>query len=192
MSRGRQISKILTPLSNNPLQVYVGTDLHTLGLLGWILGQTGTANVYVSTFSTSEEFLDGFYNLNKKGLLKHTVLLADLKASRKTAKLKPLMANCFDAVYLGQNHSKIVLVQNDTCLVSVISSQNQTYGGRNECTMISTSQDVFLSLYCGFKNITNESVLLDDIHRRTTEQDRGVCDSVQQPGGDFRPFGVEW
>ena len=41
----------LKPLSNTPLQVYLGTGIHTLGLLGWILKQVGRADVYVTTFS---------------------------------------------------------------------------------------------------------------------------------------------
>lgn len=167
--RTNTIQRKLSPLSDCALQSFLGTGIHTLGLLGWILQQVGRADVYVSTYSTSEEFLSGFYNLRKKGLIAHAVLLADLKASRKTVKLSELMSQCFDEVYLGQNHSKVVLVQTDNgrC-VSVISSQNQTYGGRAECTMISTSQEVFYDLYCGFKDIVKQSVSIDGLYTRTT------------------------
>ena len=71
------------------------------------------------------------------------MLLADLKASKKTYKLYKEMQQNFDAVYLGQNHSKVVLVQNDRWTVTVISSQNQTYGDRAECTLVTTSQEIF-------------------------------------------------
>lgn len=60
MGRGRNISTILQPLSRCATQTYLGTGIHTLGLLAWILQQTGCADVYVSTFSTSEAFLNGF------------------------------------------------------------------------------------------------------------------------------------
>ena len=69
MGRGRNIATILQPLSKCVTQTYLGTGLHTLGLLNWILQQTGRADVYVSTFSTSEAFLNGFYNLQKKKLI---------------------------------------------------------------------------------------------------------------------------
>ena len=92
------IQRKLRPLSDCPLQSFLGTGIHTLGLLGWILQQVGCADVYVSTYSTSEEFLSGFYNLRKKNLITHAVMLADLKASGKTVKLNDLMNRCFDKV----------------------------------------------------------------------------------------------
>ena len=58
MGRGRNLSTILQPLNKCVSQCYLGTGLHTLGLLNWILQQTGRADVYVSTFSTSEAFLN--------------------------------------------------------------------------------------------------------------------------------------
>ena len=190
MSRGRNIQTILQPLSKCVTQTYLGTGLHTLGLLNWILQQTGRADVYVSTFSTSEAFLNGFYNLQKKKLIGHSVLLADLKASKKTVKLYRLMQSCFDSVYLGMNHSKIVLVQNDTHLVSVISSQNQTYGDRAECTMVTTDQMAFYDLYCGLRDIVDKnSIQLNGLFKRITERDNQVRENLNDPVDGVLPFG---
>ena len=128
--------------------------------------------MYVSTFSTSDAFLRGFYNLKKKGLVTKSVLLADLKASKKTYKLYKEMQQNFDAVYLAQNHSKVVLVQNDEWTVTVISSQNQTYGDRAECTIITTFQEIFFEQYSGFSDIVdNNSIQLNGLFRRLSEQD---------------------
>lgn len=65
-----KIKELLKPLRNDTssYQSYLCTGLHTLGLLGWILEQTGRADVYVSTFSTSDAFLSGFLRLKKKAL----------------------------------------------------------------------------------------------------------------------------
>ena len=191
MSRGRNIATILQPLNKCAFQCYLGTGLHTLGLLNWILQQTGRADVYVSTFSTSEAFLNGFLNLRKKGLIGHSLLLADLKASRKTIHLYRLMQSCFDSVFLGMNHSKIVLVQNDSHLVSVISSQNQTYGDRAECTMVTTDQMAFYNLYSGLRDITEkQSVKLNGILTGISERDHQMCQDADDtvsggiPSGD--------
>ena len=190
MSRGRNIQSILQPLNKCVTQTYLGTGLHTLGLLNWILQQTGRADVYVSTFSTSEAFLNGFYNLQKKKLIGHSVLLADLKASKKTVKLYRLMQSCFDSVYLGMNHSKIMLVQNDTHLVSVISSQNQTYGDRAECTMVTTDQMAFYDLYSGLRDIVDKnSIQLNGLFNKLAEQDKGVRESTNDPINGVYPFG---
>lgn len=200
MSRGRNIATILQPLNKCASQCYLGTGLHTLGLLRWILQQTGRADVYVSTFSTSEPFLNGFFNLRKKNLIAHSVLLADLKASKKTLHLYRLMQSCFDSVYLGMNHSKIVLVQNDTYLVSVISSQNQTYGDRAECTMVTTDQMAFYDLYSGLRDIVDKNSiqlngLFNDLdgrnklHRGIAEGDNKVRENINDPIDGVLPFG---
>lgn len=64
------------------------------------------------------------------------------------------MTEAFDEVKLTLNHSKVMLVANSEWLVSVITSQNQTYGDRAECTFITTDRDVNLN------NMLNN--LLDD------------------------------
>ena len=190
MSKGKSPSKILRLLATHPLQSHLGRGLHTLGLLGWILEQTGPADVYVSTFSTSDAFLRGFYNLKKKDLVLKSVLLADLKASKKTYRLYKEMQQNFDAVYLGQNHSKVVLVQNDRWTVTVISSQNQTYGDRAECTLVTTSQEIFYEQYCGFRDIVDDnSIQLNGLFQRLTDQNTRPLQSTDSPSGDFRIIG---
>ncbi len=154
--RAKQIQQVLKPLRQNSSQVYLGQGLHTLGLLGWILEQTGAAHVAVTTFSTSDAFLCGMVNLRKRGLVKSAILVADVKASSKTLRLSRLMTEAFDVVKLTLNHSKIVLVANDEWLVTVITSQNQTYGDRAECTFLTTERDVYLDV----RNMLND--LLDD------------------------------
>lgn len=190
MGRGRDVSRMLQPIERCSLQSYLGTGLHTLGLLSWILRQTGPADVYVTTFSTSDAFLRGFLNLKKKGLLQETVLLADLKASRKTYRLYKEMQQSFDAVYLAKNHSKVVLVQNDRWTVTAVSSQNQTYGDRAECTVVTTSQEMFYQLYCGLQDIIdNHSIQLNGLFQRLTEQNKRPLQSTDSPSGDFRIIG---
>ena len=175
MSRGRRVDEILRPLSAQSSQYFLGTGLHTLGLLGWILSQTGKADVWVSTFSTSDAFCSGFLNLRKKDLVGKASLVADLKASKKTIQLAKLMSSCFENVYLAQNHSKIVLVQNDRWTVSVISSQNQTYGDRAECTMITTDTFAFYSLLDGLRSIVDNSHELNGLFNRIADRNRRPC-----------------
>lgn len=190
MPKGKNLNNLLKPLAKCPLQSYLGKGLHTLGLLGWILEQTGRADVYISTYSTSDAFLRGFYNLRKKGLIGHSILLADLKASKKTVKLYREMQSCFDSVYLSMNHSKVVLVQNDQHLVTVISSQNQTYGDRAECTIVTTDQEVFLQQFSGFKDIVDDnSIQLNGLFNGLADKDQGTGKQADSYYGDFCPFG---
>ena len=52
--RAKQIQQVLKPLQESSSQVFLGQGLHALGLLGWILEQTGPADITVTTFSTSD------------------------------------------------------------------------------------------------------------------------------------------
>lgn len=190
MPRGISLKHVLRPMDGCPIQSFLGRGVHTLGVLGWILEQTGRAEVYISTFSTSDAFLRGFFNLRKKKLISHAVLLADLKASRKTVMLYRQMQMCFDDIHLCQNHSKVLLVQNDRHLVTVISSQNQTYGDRAESTLITTDQEVFLQQYSGFKElIDSQSVQINGLFNRQPEENREAGESADPYYGDWRPFG---
>jgi hypothetical protein len=177
------------PLSDVPTQYHLGTGLHTLGLLRWILKQTGRADVYVSTFSTSDAFLCGFLRLRRRKLIANATLVADLKAARKTVQLYRLMQSCFDHVHMAQNHSKIVLVKNENYQVAVISSQNQTYGDRAECTMITTDLKAYYSLLAGLRDIVDKSLELNGLFQRLTDKDRKLCAGDDDPDGDIRPFG---
>lgn len=191
MGKGKDIATIFRPLRVDGTQSYLGTGLHTLGLLNWILQQTGRADVYVSTFSTSEAFLNGFVNLKKKGLISRSVLLADLKASRKTLHLYKLMQMCFDSVYLGMNHSKIVLVKNDSHFVSVISSQNQTYGDRAECTMVTTDLRVWCELRSGLRDIVDtKTIQLNGLFDRLTDLNREIRAHTDDSDLGFVPIGI--
>lgn len=66
------------------------------------------------------------------------------------------MTEAFDEVKLTLNHSKIMLVSNAEWLVSVITSQNQTYGDRAECTFISLDRDVYLDIHKMLNNLLDD------------------------------------
>ena len=150
---------LLKPLREVPAQVYLGKEIHLAGLLSWILDQTGQAEVIVTTFSTSDDFLCAFRRLRDDGLIKHAVLVADFKASQKTKNIRLLMKNSFDRIFFAENHSKLMLVRREDMTVTVITSQNQTYGGRNESTFITADNDTYWSLHNTlFDIIQNHSV----------------------------------
>lgn len=149
---------LLLPLDMKPTQVYMGKGLHTLGLIEWILRQAGTASITVSTFSTSIDFLSGFFNLRKRGLVSHAALIVDVKAARKTMKLNTLMRSAFDSVHMAENHSKVVTVLGEKMKVSVISSMNNTYGGRTECTAVTTMPDIYETLERGLRELADGSM----------------------------------
>lgn len=162
------VNRLLKPLSDMPLQAYLDNRLQLFDVLEFILLQTGPAKVYVSTFSTSEEFLRRLFSLRKRDLILHAVLMADLKAAKKTVNLYTFMDTVFDDVYLTENHSKVLLVENDKWMVTVVTSQNQTRGNRTECSIITTQPDIYFTLREQFSDIINtRSIHLNGFNFRT-------------------------
>ena len=83
-----------------------------------------------------------------------------------------------------------MLVQNKRYKVSVISSQNQTYGDRAECTMITTDQQSFIDLYTGLSEIVNHtSKQQNELFNRLTQRDREKGKGDDDSFGDIIPFG---
>lgn len=185
---------MLRPVRDVPLQAYFGQGLHTLGLLGWLLPQTGPSDVWVSSYSTSEPFLNGFCLLRQKGMVCHSAILLDQRAARKTLHLESLLDTAFEHVFLGQNHSKLLLIRNKEMAVSVITSQNQTYGARAESTIVSTDFQVFDVLMQQFIGICSDGAVELDLKNGTgiITEDRAVGKAAADTPADWRPFGVEW
>lgn len=207
MSRGRKISEMLLPLREKPIQAYLGNGMHTLGLLRWILEQTGKADVWVSSYSTSEPFLNGFALMKAQGMVNQSMILLDQRASKKTLKLQNILVNAFDHVFMGQNHSKIILVLNGSYAVSVITSQNQTYGARAESTIVTTDKEVFRVLMSQFIDIAGTNSVELKFNNGNTisfaeNRERGAAGSgtherggetfadAPLPGANWRPIGV--
>lgn len=185
---------ILKPLAEKPIQAYFGSGLHTLGLLGWILSQTGPASIFVSSYSTSEPFLNGVARLRDKGLVRHGILLLDHRAARKTLQLEQLMAGVFDSVMLGQNHSKVLLVHSNMMEVTVVTSQNQTYGDRAESTIVTTDKDVFSQMLEQFMDTCGKGGVEIDVRNGTgiITGDREAGAPADDAPADWQPLGAEW
>lgn len=163
------VRQILQPLSDAPLQAYLDSRVQLFDIIEYILSQTGPAAICISTFSTSEEFLRRIFRLRQKRQLTSAVMLADLKASRKTVNLYRFISNVFDDVYLAENHSKVILIRNEKWYVSICTSQNQTRGNRTESGMISTSPEIYFNLQRQFADIVNNhAILLDGLFNSAT------------------------
>lgn len=168
----KRVSRFFLPLKEHPLQTFLGPGLQLADIIEWGLEQIGPADVFVSTFSTSEEFLRRFYRIRSQGYVKSSVLLIDLKATRKTLNLYRFISSVFDCCYLAENHSKVVLMRSSSACLCLVTSQNQTRGDRTECYVLSTSPEIYSTLHNHFLHITTEkSMLLNDIFQRANIKD---------------------
>lgn len=168
MNRSTTITDILSPLADKGYQAYLSNALQVADILKWTLSQTGPADVQMTSFSISEEFLRRIFFIEKEGLVRSLDIVLDFKATNKTLKLWPFIAQTVENCYLSDNHSKILLVSNEEWKVAVVMSQNLTRGNRYESGFITTDASVFDSLHQQLNYvITRQSVPFHDIFSRT-------------------------
>ena len=165
MKRTASMADVVKPLAECPSQAYLSNAVQVADLLEWILEQVGTAKVWQTSFSISEEFLRRLFFIEKSGRVSEFNLVLDHKATNKTLKLWSFMTQVIQRTYLTDNHSKILLVQAESGeTVSVITSQNLTRGNRHESAFISTDPAIFKTLHAQMVDlIQNHSVPLNDL-----------------------------
>ena len=168
MKRTATLADFLKPLSERPSQAYLSNAIQVADLLEWILEQVGTAKVWQTSFSISEEFLRRLFFIEKKGNVSEFNLVLDHKATNKTLKLWAFITQVIERTYLTDNHSKILLVLAESGeTVSVITSQNLTRGNRHESAFISTDKAIFDTLRAQVTDlIDNHSVPLYDLFQQ--------------------------
>jgi len=168
MKRTASMADILKPLSEAPSQAYLSNAVQVADLLEWILEQVGTAKVWQTSFSISEEFLRRLFFIEKSGRVSEFNLVLDHKATNKTLKLWSFMTQVIERTYLTDNHSKILLVEADSGqTVAVVTSQNLTRGNRHESAFISTDKAIFDTLHAEVDDlIHNHSVPLYDLFKQ--------------------------
>lgn len=165
------VDSLLSPLSSTPCQAWLSDRLQVADILRWILGQTGPARLQMSSFSISEEFLRRLFFIRKEKLILSLDIVLDFKATNKTLLLWPFITQTVENCYLAANHSKLLLVRNDSWNVAVVMSQNLTRGNRYESGFISTSPSLFDSLKASLDNvITRQSVPFHEIFARTIRE----------------------
>ncbi len=165
MKRTTTMADILKPLSQAPSQAYLSNAVQVADVLEWILEQVGTAKVWQTSFSISEEFLRRLFFIEKSGKVSEFNLVLDHKATNKTLKLWSFITQVIERTYLTDNHSKILLVEALSGeRISVVTSQNLTRGNRHESAFISTDPAIFCTLHAEITDlIDNHSVPLSDL-----------------------------
>ncbi len=155
--------KSLMPLDKCASQPYFSNRIQLADLIEWVVGQIGRADIRISTFSTSEEFLRRLYRMKCRDLIGSCTLVCDFRAARKTLALHAFIKSVFDAVFLCGNHSKVVLLSSATCKVSIVTSQNQTRGDRYEAGIVSNAPATFSRLSETFRTMTENSYSIDEL-----------------------------
>ena len=172
MKRTASIENIFRPLSDAPLQSALSNEVQIADILEWVLQQVGTAEVWQTSFSISEEFLRRLYFITRNGSASAIHLVLDFKATNKTLSLWTFIEQVISTTHLADNHSKVLLIHSKKGdKVTVITSQNLTRGNRNESYIVTTMPDVFDKFLKEIKYlIENNAVPLSDILQQKLQQ----------------------
>lgn len=155
--------------------------LQVADVLEWIVKQTGKADVCMTSFSIAEEFLRRIFFMRKNDLIGKMTIMLDFKATNKTLKLFPFIAQTIEDCHLADNHSKIMLIANERHKVVVVMSQNLTRGNRYESGVIICDNQQYNCVKAQFDNVLkHKSVPFNDIFARTIDKDRGIGDVVHE------------
>lgn len=173
MKRSALITDVFdSDLVASPVQMYMSGDIQVPDIIEFLLEFTGPAEVFLSSFSISEEFLRRLFFLRKKKIIRHLEVMLDFKATQKTLILWPFIAQTVENCYLADNHSKLLVVKGDKTKAAVTMSQNLTRGNRFECGALCTLPhivDSVLSQYLDIRN--NLSVPFNEIYRGRVDSD---------------------
>lgn len=112
-------------------------------LLIYLLGITGRAQVWISTFSISEAAIRALFDASERGLIASVRCLFDHTIPKNKLSLLFFAHNVVTDIYITANHSKIMLIENDQWKISVVSSANMTPNPRKEAGVIFTTPEVF-------------------------------------------------
>ena len=137
------VRRQINPLACSKVQAYFSSDFQLYHLLEFVLEQTGPANVTLTTFSVSEEFVRKLAQMKNSGFISRLTIIADHRTAVKALRLTLFTNNIAEELLLGNNHAKVILVENSEWKVSVVTSQNQTRGNRIECGMICTYREIY-------------------------------------------------
>lgn len=159
-------------------QTIVSNRYNLFDIIRGVLAQIGQADIRIATFSNSEEFLRRLYLQKRNGLIGRLTLITDNKAAKKTLKLSSFILKVYDEVFFANNHSKVVLFDNERHHIAVLTSQNQTRGSRFECHVVSNNHFFYTDLDSGFEQIRNQARNVNGLLARHTERDRELCASA--------------
>jgi hypothetical protein len=126
------------------------TDIHYVShghwslhnLLEWILPKVGPCNLYIATWSLSEDATRSIISLAEQDLIKKIYAILDYRAKNRHEASFFLAQNHFAKIHTTACHAKVTVIQTDTLTLTINGSPNYTNNPRIESGVISVSPSV--------------------------------------------------
>jgi hypothetical protein len=111
-------------------------------LLFHLLRQTGPADVWIATWSMTEDSVRMLVQGLESGLLRSMRLLIDARVTRRNASAYAFVQAHADQVRVTACHAKVTVIQNDDWAISINGSPNYTNNPRIESGVVTTDPAV--------------------------------------------------
>lgn len=134
-------------------------SMHELFL--YLLGITGRAEVWISTFSISEVSIRSFASAIEDDLISKFHCIFDHTIKKNKLDLLYFADNVVTDITILNNHAKLILIKNDDWCISVVGSANMTPNPRKEVGVIITIPSVFENYLQHFEKSKDEGQIVD-------------------------------
>lgn len=111
-------------------------------LLFHLLRQTGPADVWIATWSMTEDSVRMLVQGLESGLLRSMRLLIDARVTRRNAAAYAFVTAHADQVRVTACHAKVTVIQNEQWAISINGSPNYTNNPRIESGVVTTDPAV--------------------------------------------------
>jgi gamma-glutamylcyclotransferase (GGCT)/AIG2-like uncharacterized protein YtfP len=113
-------------------------------MLTSLLGKTGPANVFISSYAFSEYPAMIIQDMKVKGTIRELHCLFDKRLDVRSTGALNTMRKVATRIQLVHTHAKVTVIENDQHLIAVVGSANYTSNKRYESGVILTDRDAAL------------------------------------------------
>lgn len=136
----KRLKELVPEIGPNTLVHFnTGGKWHRHQLLTHLLKLTGPADVYLSTWSMSENPVRALYMLKKQGAIKAAHLVISERINERTPKVLQFAKSTFERIAYQKLHAKITLIEGEQKSFVIIGSANLTRNPKDEAGIIDTS-----------------------------------------------------
>ncbi|WP_028665932.1 hypothetical protein [Runella zeae] len=107
-------------------------DWSTHELVFWILSQTGPADLYIATWSMTENAARMLIDAKQKGVIRKIFCLFDYRIKVRYPDVNDFVKQHFERTGIDNSHAKVTVIVNDKWAVRILGSSNFTNNPRIE------------------------------------------------------------
>lgn len=126
-----------------------------------LLSTITNADIYISTFSVSEDSLRPLFFLQEEKRIRSLNLLLDMTVKRHKLELLLFAANITPLIHINSVHAKVLLVENEQYRFGIVGSANMNVNARYEAGFYFTSKTHFDFFKNEYTKACAESILFE-------------------------------